>query len=118
MLDALILSTVLLQPVPSPKKFLWDYSSADIAASEVNRFELKIDDGEWGDVGRLGSPDQSGATPGYVTYEAPVPALTLGSHIVSMRACNVTDCSDPLGLVFIVSIKPAPVINLRIGGGQ
>jgi hypothetical protein len=35
-----------------------------------------------------------------------------------MRACNVTDCSDPLGLVFIVSIKPAPVINLRIGGGQ
>jgi hypothetical protein len=119
MFTTLMLAAVLAQPAPTrPAVFLFDYATAQIAADGVNRFELQIDGGAWTDVGRTAAASQEGAPTGVVFYEARVPALTVGGHVAAVRACNAVECSDPVSLKFIISIRPAPVSNLRIGGGQ
>jgi hypothetical protein len=116
MLLSLILALALL-PAPS-KVFLWTYATADIEAGEVNRFELQIDDGAWTDVGRMASADQSGGSEGLTVYETPVPALKLGAHTASVRACNPVECSDAVTLPFVISIRPNVVKRVWIGGEQ
>lgn len=114
MLNILILAMAL---VPAPQRaFLWEYPTADLATGEVSRFELKVDNGEWTDVGRLASEDQVGAEKGSVIYTATIPALKLGAHTAQLRACNVAECGEPATANFTVSIKPAPPVNFRIGG--
>jgi hypothetical protein len=116
MFTALILAIALVQ---APQRlFIWEYSNADLAGAEVNRFELKIDDGAWTDVGRRGATDQTGVAAGSVIYSAPVPALTLGLHTAQLRACNVSECGDALSMAFTISIKPAVPAFFRIGGAQ
>lgn len=116
----LALSTVLPSQVVAtrPAVFLWDYPTELLNAGNVNRFELQIDGGTWADVGRTAATDQTGVPAGAVLYAASVPALTIGSHVVAVRACNVTECGDISSLKFVISIKPGPVQNLRIGGGD
>jgi hypothetical protein len=118
MLSAILALALLSAPQPPQRTFLWEYSTADLASAEVNRFELKVDDGAWTDVGRSASGDQSEAKPGSVIYAAPVPALTLGVHTAQLRACNPTECSEPLSMAFTISIKPAVPAFFRIGGNK
>jgi hypothetical protein len=118
MLSAILVIALLSTQSAPQRMFLWEYSTADLTSAEVNRFELKIDNGVWNDVGRSGAADQSEAKPGSVIYEAPVPALTLGLHTAQLRACNATECSDPLSMAFTISIKPAVPAFFRIGGAE
>jgi hypothetical protein len=114
MFSALILALAIAQPAPAAKTFVWTYATADIDAGEVNRFELQIDDGAWTDVGRMASADQSGGSEGLTVYETPVPALKLGAHTASVRACNPVECSDAVSMQFVISIKPASVKRVWI----
>jgi hypothetical protein len=114
MLTTLILAAVL--QIQTPPAFLWDYATADLTTGAVDRFELKLDAGEWTDVGRLASDDQSEAPAGTTTYTVRIPPLTLGEHTAMLRACNPVECSEPTSLTFVVSIKPVPPGHFRVGG--
>jgi hypothetical protein len=114
MLASLILIAAL--QIQTPPAFLWDYATADLTTGAVDRFELKLDAGEWTDVGRLASDDQSEAPAGTTTYTVRIPPLTLGAHTAQLRACNPVECSDVAELKFVVSIKPAAPGHFRVGG--
>jgi hypothetical protein len=115
MLTALVL--LLQVSVSAARPVVWDYSDADLKTGLVNRFELSIDGGAFVDVGRVRA-DDADQTPGTVSYKTSLPPLMVGPHTVDVRACNVTECSPVASFAFVVSITPAKVSNLRIGGGK
>jgi hypothetical protein len=74
-------------------KFAWDYSDLVIAEHGIVRFELRIDGGAEAAVGMSALEDHPGS------YVAPVPPMTVGQHLLEVRACSPTSCgswSSPL----------------------
>ena len=74
-----VLSAVLVgQPAP---KLEWNHDRVN-----TTRYEVVID----GVVTNLGYPDPVSGSGPYV-HQAPLPALTVGTHTLSVRACNNGD---------------------------
>ena len=76
-------------------QFAWDYPDAWIAEFNIVRFEIRIDidSGVAASVGMSNLSDQPGS------YTAPVPAMTVGQHLLEVRACSPVTCgvwSGPL----------------------
>lgn len=100
MIIELILAIILIQDPPNAtigQNVVWDHDGANTDHYEVN-FDLTT----W--------------TSTQMNKMAPIPALTLGTHTVYVRACNIGQlCVDPVSLTFnIVATTPNPVTNLRI----
>lgn len=107
MLPILILALAL--PLAPQQKSLyaqWEYRTASITEQQINRFELSLNGGEWTDVGRTGSPDQTGVEAGWVRYEHKLPLLAVGGHVWSVRACNPLECGEPIRTMFAITLKP------------
>ena len=85
----------------------WEFPTALISSEQINRFELSLNAGEWTDVGRTASPDQTGVEAGSVRYESKLPVVPVGPHEWRVRACNVLECSEPLGTTFEITLKPS-----------
>lgn len=74
-------------------QFAWDYPDDWIQEFNIVRFEIRIDAGVAATVGISNLSDQPGS------YAAPVPAMTVGQHLLEVRACSLTTCglwSGPL----------------------
>jgi len=71
----------------------------------VSRFELAVDGA---------APTPVTVTMSGADYTAPLPALTPGTHTLSLTACNVAGCSLPLSISVRVVVIPSPVTNLRV----
>lgn len=98
--------------VQSQYKLAWDYSDLDLANYNVMSFQLQYDSGTWTDVG---IPVDIITIPGGKTYLVPL-LVDSGTHSVSVRACNVNLCSDPLGP--LAYVKPGKAGNIKILGGK
>ena len=67
-------------------KFAWDYPDEWIDDFSIVRFEIRIDGGVAVIVGMSKLSDLPGS------YAAPVPAMTVGQHLLEVRACSLTRC--------------------------
>lgn len=109
-------------PVPATAKVAWDHPGAT-ASAPLTRFELQVDAGP---QASLGVPTPSNAAvcgdapKPLCTYEAPFPAVTPGTRVLKLRACNEAGCSEPATLTVNVFVAPASPAQLRIiiGGGD
>lgn len=82
-------SSVWAQATALPSQSLaWTYSTAEIAAQLINRFEVKYDNGAYTSISVRAVPNQTDL------YWDPLPALTSGPHTVVVRACNPNGCGD------------------------
>jgi len=98
----LLLSTVASaqQPVAGTERLAWNHDGIN-----VTRFELAVDGG---------APAPVTVTMAGVDYTAPLPALTPGTHTLTLAACNIAGCSAPLSISVRVVVIPSPVTNLRV----
>jgi hypothetical protein len=101
----LLLSTVASAqtPVAGTERLAWSHDGVN-----VSRFELSVD---------AGPQTALVVTQTGLDYTAPLPALTPGTHTLSLTACNVAGCSAPLAIQVRVVVIPAVVTNLRIVSG-
>ena len=77
--------------------------------ANVTRFELRVDAGAWVDVGK---PPASGAAN---TVTVPLPAMTVGPHALTARACNAAGCSAASTAVNVVMVAiPQVPANPRV----
>jgi hypothetical protein len=104
----LILLTVPLQSQPILKA-AWDYPDSEIG--NIIRFEVKIDNGQYQSVGIPAQESFPTTLSGNHTYTYPVPFTTSGTHTFVVRACDNTECSFDVGVVFKWIGPPQ---NLRI----
>lgn len=105
-------------PVATPgQAFGVDYPDAAFTAGGVTRFELLIDAGTWTDVGLPTKQNDPQTPAGSSTYRIPIPAVTPGTHTVSVRACNTVLCGSGTPLAFLFGVQPATVPAVRIIGG-
>ena len=88
------------QPVAGTERLAWNHDGIN-----VSRFELAVDGG---------APVPVTVTMAGADYTAPLPAMTPGTHTLSVRACNVAGCSAPLSISVRVVVIPSPVTNLRV----
>jgi hypothetical protein len=99
-------------PVARPADSVaWDKTDAEIAAQGVDHFQVCLDTAPC--VNLTLAEAKSGTS-----YAWKLPAMTVGPHTVTVQACGPAECSDPASLAFTLIIKPSPVSNIRIGGGQ
>lgn len=118
----LVRAQTLPYPVPSTAKVAWDHPGAT-ASAPLARFELQVDAGP---PASLGVPTPTNASvcgdapKPLCTYEAPFPAVTPGTRVLTLRACNEAGCSEPATLTVNVFVAPASPAQLRIiiGGGE
>ena len=97
--------------VNEERNLAWDYTQANIDVSQTIRFEVRLDSGIFFDTELPVLP------PG--TYEWPLPELTVGGHVVRVRACNSLECGSSAMLSFnVLAMLPPPPTNLRIPPGQ
>ena len=74
-------------------QFAWDYPDEWIDDFNIVRFEIRTDGGVAVIVGMSKLSDLP------ESYAAPVPAMTVGQHLLEVRACSLTTCglwSGPL----------------------
>jgi hypothetical protein len=83
------------------------FEQSDYAA--VTRFEVRVDTGAWVDIGK---PTASGAAN---TVQVPLPAMTVGPHALTVRACNAAGCSVASAPVNVVMVAiPQVPANPRV----
>lgn len=87
-------------PVTQSKRIAWDHPGTD-----VQKFQLGLD-GVFTDI-------PGGVTP----RDAALPAMTVGTHVLEVRACFDIECatSDPLSVRLVLVEAPD---NVRIIDGQ
>ena len=88
------------QPVAGTERLAWNHDGIN-----VTRFELAVD---------AGAPSVLVVTQTGTEYTAPLPAMTPGTHTLTLAACNVAGCSLPLAITVRVVVIPSPVTNLRV----
>ena len=55
------------------------------------------------------------AVPGSATVRAvPMPAMTPGSHVLTIKSCNQAGCSESAPFPVTLVVIPAPATNLRV----
>jgi hypothetical protein len=92
-------------PVTTANQVAFDQSDY----ANVTRFELRVDSGAWVDVGK---PAATGAAN---TVQFALPAMTVGPHTLTARACNAAGCSAAsTGLNVVMVIIPGVPANPRI----
>jgi hypothetical protein len=88
----------------------WDYTAADITEGAVSRFEVRVDTGAWVNTA-LTIPSATGT----YKYLLPASSLTLGTHAVSVRACNTAECGNAASTsLTITPLLPRAPGNPRI----
>lgn len=108
-------SNLYAQPGATPgQSFAWDYGITDLTSYQITRFETRIDSAPFSSIGMPAVQNDPNTIAGHNSYRWPIPAMTPGNHVVSVRACNSTECSDPLDFSFVLVIKPIVPKNLRI----
>lgn len=96
------------------QSFGFDYKDADLTAAPVVRFEMQIDTNTFVSVG---IPTDTLPITAGKTYKVSIPALVLGTHAVTFRACSVDVCGAIGNIVsFKFVLVPAEVFNVRIVG--
>lgn len=93
----------LPSPLPSTCKVQWDHSGLD-----VQRWEIKLDG-----VVILASatPTQSGTT----WTVTPCPPMAVGTHSLTVAACNVAGCGTSLPYAFRLVVQPVSPTSVRMG---
>ena len=77
--------------------FAWNYPDQLLGESNVVRFEIRVDGGP---PSQAGMSVLSGESQSYTT---PLPPMTIGLHLLEVRACNSMTCgawSEPLSFAF------------------
>jgi len=99
---------------------IWDYAPGELALFGVVRFEVCVEDP--GSLSCLQvTPDasrtalQPDTTPGMESFAMKLPALTVGAHVMSVKACALSECSDVTTTSFNFLVKPKPPSKVRIG---
>lgn len=93
----------------SPLTVLWDYP--DTALVGVAEFQVAVDGGAYQSVG-LPSPQTLPDTQsGHKSFASLLPLIGAGTHTVTVRACNSTECSWDAAVVFKLI---GPASNVRI----
>jgi hypothetical protein len=70
---------------------IWDYS--DVELPTINRFEVKVDTGNWVDIG-IPAPEVFSTTlAGHHSYVFILTSVSNGPHAFYVRACDATQCS-------------------------
>jgi hypothetical protein len=93
-------------PTPSTVKLAWEHDGIN-----TDRYELIVDGGAPTNLGKLQPVTGS-------TYEAPFPALTPGTHVLLLQACNIAGCSASAPLSVSVVVVPTAPQSLRIKVGS
>lgn len=97
----------------------WDYPKTELTNAGVLRFEVCYDTIQ---PCVIVTPDQvrlpTSASPDVDSYASKFIPMLVGPHTVTVKACNATECSDPGSASFILSVRPGPPVNVRIGGFQ
>lgn len=96
-------------PLGQPLVAFWSPVTNE-AASQVNRYEWKLDGGTFASNG------QSVPRAEY-TQALPQASLTLGSHSVTVRACNSTVCGPETAFATFTVVAPIPTPGAVPGGG-
>jgi hypothetical protein len=77
--------------------------------ANVTAFELRVDAGAWVPVGK---PAATGAAN---TVVIPLPAMTVGAHTLTARACNAAGCSAASAGINVVMVAiPQVPANPRV----
>lgn len=100
--------------------YVWDYKPTDITTYNVNRFEICVDNTNCRDVATTSiiTNPTIPPPPGYNAYGTLVGALTAGSHVISVKACNATGCGGESSSNFNFVIIPPTAINGRFQSSQ
>ena len=96
----------LVASVSSAQSLAWDYSDQQVAEAQIVRFEVRLDGRTPVSVGMSGLPGvgQSYVTPLAVQKFVAKKEMPSGQHVVEVRACSSTTCSEwSTPLVFVVS---------------
>lgn len=93
--------TPVPSPIPANTKLCWDHDGVNL-----DRFELTVDGGTATNVGK--------PTPAGVMYCTPFPALTPGTHVLVVSACNIAGCAASAPFPVSVVVQPAAPNSLRI----
>ena len=102
----LVVGFQLVASVSSAQSLAWDYPDHQVAEMQVVRFEVRFDGRTPVSVGMPGFPGvgQSYVTPLAVQKFVAKKEMPSGQHVVEVRACNSTTCSEwSTPLVFVVS---------------
>lgn len=101
-------------PAQPGQSFKWDQPTAEVAT--VARFEMKIDNGAFVDVGKQAANDAT--TPANMSsFSRTIPALAPGLHTFVVRPCPATGSCGPESAPFAFSIVVlSQPTGLRIGG--
>lgn len=98
------------QSTAFPNQFL-EFSQPTSDVQFLTKFEVKYDNGSYIDIGLPGNSTLSGT---FTVYKTPIAALTPGTHVVTVRACNQFGCSaDAQPLTFTMIVISTPT-GLRI----
>lgn len=104
------------QQEPPPRKgyVQWTYTDQQFTDGAVALFSVCLDAQPCVHVDPVATKT---TVPGW--YEWKLPALTIGSHVVTVQACNADDCSSATAAKFSVRIVPeAPaIVRVPSGGG-
>lgn len=94
----------------------FNYVIADITANSILRFEQKIDTGNYVSINIPPVANDASTPAGSNTYKTPLPALTVGIHSVTLRACASIGCSaDSASFSFKLLVIATPT-GIRIIG--
>ncbi len=114
-----ILLTLLLAggfwqaPIVGPNDAIgFNYTDADFANAQVERFENQYDGGQWLSIG---IPTVYQNLNGITTYRV-IPTTATGTHTLSFRACNAVGCgnaSSPFAFAVLGAPSTAPS-NIRV----
>lgn len=106
----------------------WEHNTADITAAAVNRFELCYDAvtpcstitpaaAQFTPTAAQGGAPAAGNT----AYKMLLPALTVGQHQVTVKACNADACGNATApFVFRFAVVPGTPVGVGLipGGGD
>lgn len=94
--------------------FRWDISTFEVTESQISRFELRLDNGTWIDVGLVRVTNDPTTPPNNSTYEYPLATITTGLHTAQVRACNPVGCGPESNTVSfrMLALPGAPVLRL------
>jgi len=81
-------------PVTTANQIAFDQSDY----ANVTRFEVRVDTGAWTDIGK---PAATGTAN---TVQTPLPAMTVGPHAITVRACNAAGCSAASAAINVVMV--------------
>lgn len=92
-------------PVTTANHIAFDQSDY----ANVTRFEVRVDTGAWVDIGK---PAATGTAN---TVTTPLPAMTVGPHTLTVRACNAAGCSAAsTGINVVMVAIPQVPANPRV----